>query len=858
MALFSEDDIRKYAFPAVVEGGRRCFKRRRVTSIHFEGDDIITSVRDSGHHRVVVSRDARGTIRFDCSCGFSFGGACEHVVASMYAANADSAIQIGIDFDSLTRGDDEGDFDDELYPEASEDNTALSDESEIDEYEAEEPEEKQQPAVVEELGPGKPIGRIYLTERDTMLLAELRFAYHDGLAEFSRNDSNLSRLVPTEDGTVYRVSRSRARETMMTASLASYDLMQYQTGVFTPSDDPRIWTLQELPRLSRDGFEIFGQENLRTSNARNVTPNLSVSVSSKEGLFDCSVQISFDGISSTLASLIQAVRHGSRFVLLSDGSSGILPQAWLEKFAALFSAIEAGDSRGTLAIKSSQFALADMLYEMADQKEADPEFLSRKEALSGFSSMEKQRVPEGFLAQMRPYQLAGYEWFYFLKKYRFGGCLADDMGLGKTVQTIALLLNEKKLDEDQPSLVVVPTSLIFNWQREIAKFAPELSVLVFHGQGRARYSEIMHMSDVVITSYGTVIRDVELLKQKRFHYIILDEAQAIKNPASQVSRALRQLQSNHKLALSGTPIENGLSELWSMFSFLNPGMLGSFRMFARNFIKPIERDLCDNTSAVLRKLIFPFILRRTKQQVAKDLPPKNEMVLYADMLPRQKTLYEITRDTYRGKIIDSIDKEGIEGSRMQILEGLLRLRQICCHPAMVDDAFAGDSGKFRLLEQSLVDIVAEGHRVLVFSQFVKALELVRERIAQQGIQCEMLTGGTRDRGAVVDRFQSQKSAPVFLISLKAGGTGLNLTSADYVIHLDPWWNPSAENQASDRAYRIGQTRTVFVYKMITRDSIEERVLALQEQKKQLVSSVIQTEASFFKQLSRDDVLGLLD
>ncbi|MFP4163494.1 MAG: SNF2-related protein [Chitinispirillaceae bacterium] len=859
MALFSEDDIRKYAFPAVVEGGKRQFKRKRVTSMHFEGDDIITSVRDNGTHRVVVSNNGRGSIRFDCSCGFSFGGACEHVVASMYAANADSAIQIGIDFDALAEQQDEGeDYDDEWYSEQEDESLSekSAQENDDDGYDMGEPQED--PSKVVELDPGKPTGRIYLTERDTMLLAELRFSYHKGLAEFSRSDLNLSRLVPSEDGTVYRVTRSRARETMMTASLASYDLMQYQTGVFTPSDDSRIWTLQELPRLARDGFEIFGQENLRTSNARNVAPNLNVSVSSKEGLFDCSVEVSFDGISATLASLVQAVRNGSRFVLLSDGSSGILPQGWLEKFAALFSAIDAEGSGGSLSIRSSQFALADMLYDMADEKEGDPEFMSRKEALNSFRSVEKRKVPEGFLAQMRPYQLAGYEWFYFLKTYRFGGCLADDMGLGKTVQTIALLLNEKKLDEDRPSLVVVPTSLIFNWQREIEKFAPELSVLVFHGQGRARYKEIMHMSDVVISSYGTVMRDVEFLKAKRFHYIILDEAQAIKNPASQVSRSIRQLQSNHKLALSGTPIENGLSELWSMFSFLNPGMLGSFRTFAKNFIKPIERDLSDNTSAVLRKLIFPFILRRTKQQVAKDLPPKNEMVLYAEMLPKQKTLYEITRDTYRGKIIDAIDKEGVEGSRMQILEGLLRLRQICCHPAMVDETFAGDSGKFRLLEQSLVDIVSEGHRVLVFSQFVKALELVRGRIAQQGIQSEMLTGGTRDRGAVVDRFQNKRSAPVFLISLKAGGTGLNLTSADYVIHLDPWWNPSAENQASDRAYRIGQTRTVFVYKVITKDSIEERVLALQDQKKQLVQSVIQTESSFFKQLNRDDVLGLLD
>ncbi len=854
MALFTEEEIRRYAFPAVVESGLRCYKRKRVSSIHFEGEDIITSVRENGTHRVVVSRE-KGNIRFDCTCGFSYGGACEHVVASMYAANADGAIQIGIDWGSPVEEQDEVDFDTEADIESWSVPVAVD---EPEEEPSDDDELEEEPPSVVDLPIGKPMGRLYLSERDTMLLVELRFAYHDGLTEFSRSDSNQTRLVPSEDGAVYRVSRSRARETVMTASLATYELTQYQTGVFTPCDDPRIWTLQELPRLARDGFEIFGQENLRSSNARKAAPKMSVAVSSKEGLFDCNVQISFDGISATLASLIHAVRQGSRFVLLSDGSSGMLPQVWLEKFAALFSAIDAENGMQSLSIRSSQFALADMLYEMADEKCGDEAFLTRRDALRSFSSMDSQQPPQGFLASMRPYQLAGYEWFYFLKKYHFGGCLADDMGLGKTVQTIALLLNEKKTDSPKPSLVVVPTSLIFNWQREAEKFAPELNVLIYHGSGRLKYCDVMNMADVVITSYGTVIRDVEELKTRHFHYVILDEAQAIKNPASQVSRALRQLSANHKLALSGTPIENSLSELWALFTFLNPGMLGSFRMFAKNFIKPIERDLNDNTSAVLRKLIFPFILRRTKQQVANDLPPKNEMVLYAEMLPRQKTLYDITRDIYKGKIIDSINREGMEGSRMQILEGLLRLRQICCHPAMVDPSFAGDSGKFRLLEQSLVDIVSEGHRVLLFSQFVKGLELVKERIAQQGIQSEMLTGSTRDRGAVVDRFQNGEGAPVFLISLKAGGTGLNLTRADYVIHLDPWWNPSAENQASDRAYRIGQTRTVFVYKMITKDSIEERVLALQEQKKQLVQSVIQTESSFFKHLTRDDVLGLLD
>ena len=457
---------------------------------------------------------------------------------------------------------------------------------------------------------------------------------------------------------------------------------------------------------------------------------------------------------------------------------------------------------------------------------------------------------------MRPYQLAGYEWFYFLNEYRFGGCLADDMGLGKTVQTLAFLLNEKQTGGGQPSLIVVPTSLLFNWQREAQKFAPGLNILLYHGAGRSRYNGIMHMADAVLTSYGTVLKDIELLKNKKFHYVILDEAQAIKNPASQVSHALKQLSSRNRLALSGTPVENNLAELWSLFSFLNPGMLGSYRNFAGTFVRPIEKELNEQAAHTLRKLIFPFILRRTKEQVAKDLPPKSEITIYTEMLSGQKTVYEITRETYKGRIIDSLNNDSLDRSRFQILEGLLRLRQICCHPKLVDPAYTGDSGKFRVILESIQDVVKEGHRVLVFSQFVKALGILRLMVAEAGIQSEILTGATRDRQAVVDRFQEGNGAPVFFISLKAGGTGLNLTAADYVIHVDPWWNPSAENQASDRAYRIGQNRAVFIYKMITKDSIEERILQLQEKKRNLMQSIIQTEGSFLKQLTRDDVIGL--
>lgn len=366
------------------------------------------------------------------------------------------------------------------------------------------------------------------------------------------------------------------------------------------------------------------------------------------------------------------------------------------------------------------------------------------------------------------------------------------------------------------------------------------------------------MADVILTTYGTVVRDLERLRKVHFHYVILDEAQAIKNPSSKVSRAVRSLDSSFRLALSGTPIENNLSELWSLVSFLNPEMTGSYSEFVKEFIKPVEREMNEVRLDMLKKMVYPILLRRTKAQVAGDLPPKTEIVVYAEMMQRQQTVYDITRELFYGRIKDSLDRVGVEGTQLQLLEGMLRLRQICCHPRLYERAFSDDSGKFQLLEEELQDAVSEGHRVLVFSQFVTALELLRERLHCCGLPSELLTGATRDRERVVDRFQSGVGAPIFLISLKAGGTGLNLTAADYVFHLDPWWNPSVENQASDRAYRIGQTRPVFVYKLITQNSIEERVLELQEKKRLLADAIIQTESSFFKHLSRGDILHLFE
>ncbi|MCC6955500.1 MAG: DEAD/DEAH box helicase, partial [Anaerolineales bacterium] len=438
----------------------------------------------------------------------------------------------------------------------------------------------------------------------------------------------------------------------------------------------------------------------------------------------------------------------------------------------------------------------------------------------------------------------------------------DDMGLGKTIQALVFLrsLYEPNGAEapHAASLLVVPRSLLVNWQREAARFTPGLKILEYFESSRVKDLEAFNEHDLIITTYGVMLRDIQLLHRYEFYYAILDESQSIKNPLSQTARAAHLLRSKNRLALTGTPLENSTSELWSQFAFLNPGLLGNLKYFKNEFGLPIEKKYDDQAAERLRRIVYPFILRRTKDQVAPELPPRSERTLYCDMEPAQRRLYLRTREAYRGLLMGMLDKDGLDESRMKVLEGLLRLRQIANHPLLVDETFHGASGKFDLLIETLETLRAENHKALIFSQFVKMLSLVRLAIDERGIPYTYLDGQTQARQSQVDRFQSDPGVPFFLISLRAGGLGLNLTAADYVIHIDPWWNPAVEMQASDRTHRIGQDKPVFVYKLITRDSVEEKILQLQERKKDLVDQIITTESAFFKTLGETEILALFE
>ena len=476
--------------------------------------------------------------------------------------------------------------------------------------------------------------------------------------------------------------------------------------------------------------------------------------------------------------------------------------------------------------------------------------------MSTFSTAEDVTFPTSVKADLREYQMKGFSWLWFMYKYGLNGILADDMGLGKTLQALTLLQKAKDEDGPMPTLVICPTSVVFNWEAEIQKFAPELTCLKLAGiERKALFKEIPN-HDIVITSYALVRRDIEKLKKIDFRYVILDESQNIKNALSQTAQAVKKLNSQHKLALSGTPIENKLEELWSVFDFLMPGFMFSISEFNFRYVNPIMERGDKTVEKRLKLQIYPFILRRMKRDVAKDLPDKVENIAYCELTPDQRDFYMEVLDSTKEELFKSIEQKGIEKSRMSIFSALLRLRQICCHPRLYDKENVkkiNHSGKFEHLKGMLEEIISEGHRVLLFSQFVDMLDITKDWLEKEAIPYEYLTGKTKDRQGAVERFNSSPHIPIFLISLKAGGTGLNLTGADYVIHYDPWWNPAVEDQATDRAYRIGQTKKVFVYRLITKNTVEEKIQKLKQVKRNLVDSVISVDRNITKSLTLADI-----
>jgi len=661
-----------------------------------------------------------------------------------------------------------------------------------------------------------------------------------------------------------------------------------------------------LPSLIAEGWHVEAEGNAyRSAGAINIQ------VSSGIDWFDLNGQAHFDDQQIDLPILLAALRRGDNTVILDDGTIGVLPEQWLKKYGMLASLGKETD--GQLRFSQAQVGLLDALLAAMPEASCDALFEKARQRLRQFDGVKAADAPEGFGGELRPYQREGLGWLKFLREFRFGGCLADDMGLGKTIQVLAMLdarrlekeaattaepstspktkprkTKRKKKGEDtdadavaqgeavatqddvaslprtslpRPSLVVLPRSLVFNWQKEAEKFTPKLRLLDHTGidricRGKGDHTEALSEYDVILTTYGTLRADAAKLKDVKFDYVILDEAQAIKNSTTASAKAVRLLTGEHRLVMTGTPVENRLSDLWSIFEFLNPGMLGSASVF--KLLSGNDNAQSPEARQLLSRALRPFILRRKKEQVARDLPARVEQTLYCELEPKQRKLYNELREHYRKSLLSKIDTDGMNKSKMHVLEALLRLRQAACHPGLIDKTMQGEpAAKIDVLLPQLQELIDEGHKVLVFSQFTSLLAIVRQRLDAEKITYEYLDGKTKDRQACVDRFQNDPACPLFLISLKAGGVGLNLTAAEHVFLLDPWWNPAVEAQAIDRAHRIGQTKQVFAFRIIARDTVEEKVLELQNSKRELADAIIGEDNSLITRLGREDLEMLL-
>jgi non-specific serine/threonine protein kinase len=695
--------------------------------------------------------------------------------------------------------------------------------------------------------------RIYLEEMDEQLVVSLSILYDKVEVSFNQNTEQFLHY-DKKNSQIIRVRRKRDIEESIRDEIVISNIMEDTPGLFYSNFESALdWLFDGLPQLVDNGFEVMGEESLVRFRVKRSRPSVGMSLSSEIDWFDLNLEIDFDGVKLTLEELKKAIQKDKKFVRLRDGSIARLPDKLIQKFQYL---IEFGQTNEhSIKFRDFHLSFVDNILDEADQRNIDEASQKKLQELDRFTHIKSYKLPRNLKGELRDYQIAGYNWLNFLKDFSFGGCLADDMGLGKTVQTLALVQNEINLKKT-PNLIVAPTSVLFNWQREIEKFTPEIDYLLHYGTKRTRDARRLRKKALILTTFGHLRRDISFLTNIDFHYVILDESQNIKNPQSDTAQAARTLQARNRLTLTGTPVENNTLDLWSQFSFLSPGLLGGQSFFKENFMRPIEKEQNVQVASTLKRLIFPFILRRTKEEVVKELPPKVENVIYSPMSEAQQKIYDDVREAYKSTILNEIESKGLNKSKMRVLEGLTRLRQVSCHPALLDKNFDDEAGKFEALKLMLDEIVSENHNVLVFSQFVRMLSIVREYLDEQAIEYSYLDGSTKDRESAVNKFQNNNDIRIFLISLKAGGTGLNLTAADYVIHYDPWWNPAVEMQASDRAHRIGQTKKVFTYKLIAKDSVEEKILQLQQQKKEIVKQLITAEGGLFKSLNKTDIISL--
>lgn len=715
---------------------------------------------------------------------------------------------------------------------------------------------------------------------DTHYAFSLNYTYDRQTIAANEPEKILAELI---DGSFNfkRLKRDDAFEDSIVKELEILGLKHKYGALYGIEGDADIsdllnWVSRHADKLAELGINTRTDIEGQTYYSGRIQLNFSVSREENDW-FDLHGIVEFEGFKIPFIRFKNNILRNIREYSLPDGRIAILPDEWFEKYRPIMAFAQAeGDA---MRLKKYHAPLAEEALDGGHSVQLKFKDFYKADKLRLFNT------PDGLNANLRPYQQSGYNWMRTLSEFSVGGCLADDMGLGKTLQVIALLQSiygngnaqqvaftnniedslqaqltlfdaatvdkqpVAKSEKIGPTLVVMPPSLIYNWENELHKFAPNIKVFKYVSPFRSKLLKPLYTSQVILTTYGVVRNDLDILGKIDFEYVVLDESQLIKNPDSQSYKAVKQLNSKHRLTLTGTPVENSLMDLWSQLSFTNPGLLGGYEMFKREFVMPIEKRNDEQARKRLKSLINPFILRRTKEQVAQDLPPLTERVFYTEMTERQAELYEREKSHYRNVILNNIEKEGIEKSKMVIFQGLMKLRLIANHPQLttldrLDETAAIDehqhigSGKFNEVTRLLETLKKENHKVLIFSQFVKHLNVFKEWFEHHNVPYSYLIGNTTNRKDVITEFEGRDDIKFFLISLKAGGVGLNLTSADYVFMLDPWWNPAVEAQAINRAHRIGQTKNVIAYKFICKGTIEEKILALQQRKWALAEDFI--------------------
>lgn len=712
-------------------------------------------------------------------------------------------------------------------------------------------------SLVSEIKDGQPEAKLYLQEKGEYLVFQPIFNYKG----YDTKAKDKDQMVIPHGDKVIIVHRNREAEQEFIEKLRTLhsNFISYDDGAALALKGAEVlrnnWFFLFVDAMNEAKTQVYGFESLKNFRFNTAKPTTHIYISSHTDWFDAKVDILFGDQKVNVAEVKKALANKQQFVQLNDGTLGILPEEWLKKYSLLF---RVGEGRGDkLKLSRYHLSVIDELYENRNAEELTIQLEEKYERIREFDKIREVPAPGNLEDILRPYQVAGFQWLNYLHDVSWGGILADDMGLGKTVQALSFLqFYFEQYDGDMVALVVCPTTLIYNWENEIKKFTPSLEYYIHHGPLRTRDVGELTRHHVIITTYGTLRSDIKLFTQMRLDYVILDESQAIKNPSSKVTKAASLLNAKHRLCMSGTPLQNNTFDIYAQMNFLNPGMLGSMEFFRQEFAIPIDKFGEKEQKEHLKKILYPFILRRTKEQVARDLPDKTETILFCEMEDDQRKIYDAYRNDFRAKIMGTIEEQGIQRSQLTILQGLMKLRQICDSPAILneEEKFPNHSIKLDELSREITENIGH-HKALIFSQFLGMLALIREKLTEQGVKFEYFDGSTSapDREKAIQAFQNDEETRVFLISLKAGGVGLNLTAADYVYIVDPWWNPAVEQQAIDRTHRIGQTKNIFAYRMICKDTIEDKIMQLQEKKRALAKDLIADDATFVKALSKEDV-----